>query len=168
MRRDSLFSVFSFRKRRAVLQAPVLLRLDEHRWDLARWMMGAALIGLIALLLAAPPGGWTVELVSRSLGGLAFILGFLALLWMLFVSPHPLRITEAGIAKWPFVCRRWDELEYYAILNNGINRPVMALQLLSKRAALPLLPATGIRLTEEDMRRVRQIMAQKGVPEYPD
>lgn len=168
MRRDTLFSVFSLRKRRAVLQAPVLLRIEEHRRDLVRWTMGTALIGLLALLLTAPPGGWTVELVSRSLGGLAFVLGFVALLWMLFVSPHPLYITEAGVAKWPFVCRRWDELEYYAILNIGINRPIMALQLLSKRSTLPVLPATGVRLTEEDVRRARQIMAQKGVPEYPD
>ncbi len=97
------------------------------------------------------------------------MLGFVALLWILLVTSHPLRLTKTGIAKWPCVCLLWDELEYFAIIDIGVNRPVRTLQLLSKRSALPLLPPhTGIRLSDEDVRRVRQIMARKGVPAYPD
>jgi hypothetical protein len=67
------------------------------------------------------------------------------------------------------LCVLWDEIEYYAITNIGVNRPVLTLQLLSKRSALPMLPPhTGIRLTAEDVQRIRRIMEQKGVPESPN
>ncbi len=168
MRMDSSFSVFSPRKRRLVLKAPVLLQLGEYRWDLFRLVMAAALIVLLGVLLVAPPSGWTVELALRNIGGLAFILSVLALVWVLLVVPHPLRLTETGAAKWPLVCVTWDEIEWYAFGNIGVNRSVMTLQLISKRSALPILPAhTGIRLTEEDAQNIRRIMERKGVPEYP-
>lgn len=87
---------------------------------------------------------------------------------MLLVVPHPLYLTETGVARWPFVCVTWDEIEWFMIGNIGVNRPVMTLQLISKRSALPMLPPhTGIRLTEEDVQDIRQVMEQKGVPEYP-
>jgi hypothetical protein len=150
--------------------APVLLVLGEYRWDLFRLTMAAALVVVLGILLAAPPGGWTIALVLRSIGGLVFILAVLALLWVLLVVPHPLRLTETGVARWPLVCVLWDEIEYYAITNIGVNGPVMTLQLLSKRTALPMLPPqaqTSIRLTEDHVQRIRRIMEQKGVPEYP-
>lgn len=168
MRMDSSFSLFRPRKRRLVLSAPVLLQLGEYRWDLFRLTMAAALFGLLGLLLVAPPSGWTVALVFHSIAGLVFIVGALALGWAVLVVPHPLCLTETGVAKWPHVCATWDEIEWYVFGNIGVNTPVMTLQLISKRSALPTLPAqTGIRLTEEDVQHVRRVMEQKGVPEYP-
>jgi hypothetical protein len=101
---DSSFSVFSPRKRRLVMDAPVVLVLGEYRWDLFRLTMAAALVLVVGILLVAPSGGWSIALVLRSIGGLAYILGALVLLWVLLVVPHPLRLTETGVSKWPLVC----------------------------------------------------------------
>lgn len=116
-------------------------------------------------MVVGHPSGWKSSLAMDNLSALGLVISLLAGFWILFVLRHPVRITETGVAQWPFVCVTWDEIDAYMFCNMGLNRPVIALNLVSKRWGMPMFGSDRIRVSQQDAERIRRLMAHKGIPE---
>jgi hypothetical protein len=162
------------RKTRRILDSPVLLKLEVVRKNYHSYAMGIVIFAFLALSVSV---ALRDAFVSQSpattlLGKLGVILLLLPIFTLAIVAliPTPLVLTERGISKWPLVSLYWEETEGYDILSVSINRPVWTLNLISNSPWYLYLPIPlymrGIRFGDEERQSLKEIFAEKRIPEY--